>query len=205
MQGDDSEAVGDLKGATGKTGDVVVSIDACNGPARGRIVFEAKDRRLSKPKAMEELDKAMTDRDADFAVLVVPSDDEVPAKLQPLREYNGDKLVVTLDPDDDVGLVLDLGYRLARARVLMKRGAGEGVDVAAVEDASARARASLEDVRRVKSQLSGAQTNIDNARKIVDAIATQARGHLDEIDALVAAGGDGEAAGAGQQSLEDLD
>ncbi|HEY8770209.1 MAG TPA: hypothetical protein VIM03_06680, partial [Thermoleophilaceae bacterium] len=48
-QGDDAEAVGDLKGAGGKTGDVVVSIDACNGPARGRIVFEAKDRKLSKP------------------------------------------------------------------------------------------------------------------------------------------------------------
>ena len=40
-----AEAVGDLKEATGKVGDVVVAIDACNGPARGRIVFEAKDRR----------------------------------------------------------------------------------------------------------------------------------------------------------------
>ena len=39
-------------GPTGKTGDVVVAIDACNGPARGRIVFEAKDRRLSKPEAL---------------------------------------------------------------------------------------------------------------------------------------------------------
>ena len=59
-------------GATGKTGDVVVAIDACNGPARGRIVFEAKDRRLSKPEALEELDRALAERDADFAVLVVP-------------------------------------------------------------------------------------------------------------------------------------
>jgi hypothetical protein len=50
-QGDVADAVGDLKGATGKTGDVVVSIDACNGPARGRIVFEAKNARLSSPEA----------------------------------------------------------------------------------------------------------------------------------------------------------
>ncbi len=97
-QGDLAEAVGDLRGATGKTGDVVVAIDACNGPARGRIVFEAKDRRLSKPAALAELDKAMEQREADFAVLVIPGEEELPAKLQPLREYNGDKLIAEYDP-----------------------------------------------------------------------------------------------------------
>ena len=50
--------------------------------------------------------RRMAERSADFAVLVVPTEDEVPAKMQPLREYNGDKLVVALDPE----------ARLARAR-----------------------------------------------------------------------------------------
>ena len=80
-QGDVAEAVGDQKEATGKVGDIVVAVDACNGPARGRIVIEAKDSRLSKPKALEELDRAMAERSADFAVLVVPTDEELPAKL----------------------------------------------------------------------------------------------------------------------------
>src|SRR3712207_3774028 len=93
-QGDDCDAVGDMPGAGGKRGDVVVAIEACKGPPRGRIVWEAKDRRLAKPAAMRELDEALAHRDADFAVLVVPTDEEVPAKLRPLREYNGDKLVV---------------------------------------------------------------------------------------------------------------
>ena len=79
-QGDVAEAVGDLKEATGKVGDVVVAIDACNGPARGRIVIEAKDSRLSGPKALRELDQAMAERSADFAVLVVPTEDEVPGE-----------------------------------------------------------------------------------------------------------------------------
>src|ERR671914_3085038 len=55
-QGDVAEPVGDVKGATGKTGDVVVAIDACNGPARGRIVFEAKNSRLTRPGAFDALD-----------------------------------------------------------------------------------------------------------------------------------------------------
>ena len=97
-QGDVAQAVGDLKEATGKIGDVVVAIDAAHGPARGRIVIEAKDSRLSQPKAMEELD-ALAERSADFALLVVPTEAELPAKLEPLREYNGDKIVVALDPE----------------------------------------------------------------------------------------------------------
>src|SRR5918992_3221869 len=147
QQGDVAEPVGDLKGATGKTGDVVVSIDACNGPARGRIVFEAKDSRLSRPRALEELDKALADRSADFAVLVVPAEDKVPARLQALREYNGDKLIVALDPDDPGGLALEVGYRLARARVLMQRGEVEGVDAGAVRDRVDRALQAMDDVR----------------------------------------------------------
>src|SRR3954468_19415051 len=184
-QGDDMDRVGDLPGATGKAGDVVVCIEAASGPARGRIVFEAKNSRLSKPKAIAELDSAMADRDADFAVLVVPSDDEVPAKMQPLREYNGDKLIVTLDPEDAAPLALELGYRLARARVLMSRANGDGIDAAAVRDTVQRAVGAMDDVRRVKSQLTGAKTKIDDAAGIVDAMALRVRAHLAEIDELV--------------------
>jgi hypothetical protein len=189
QQGDVAEPVGDLKGSTGKTGDVVVAIDAGNGPARGRIVFEAKDSRLSRPKALAELENALDQRDADFAVLVVPGMEEVPARMQPLREYNGDKLIVEFDPADST-LGLELGYRLARARVLMRRADGSEVDAAAVQDVVQRALTALEDVRRVKSQLSGATTSIDRAREILEAMSDQVRAHLAEVDSLVTPAGD---------------
>jgi hypothetical protein len=161
-----------------------VSLDACNGPARGRIVIEAKDRRLSRPGALAELDKAMAERSADFAVLVVPTEEEVPAKLEPLREYNGDKLVVVLDADAGT-LALELGYRLARARVLMKRSDADGIDADALRSTIERALAALADERRVKQQLTGAKGNIERAYGLVEAMATRVRGHLEEIDALV--------------------
>jgi hypothetical protein len=183
-QGDVAEAVGDWKEATGKTGDVVVSIDATAGPPRGRIVVEAKDRRLSSPRALGELDKAMAERSADFAVLVVPTAEEVPARLEPLREYNGDKLVVALDPDSGM-LPLELGYRLARARVLMKRADGDGIDAGAVRDAVERALAALSEERKIKQQLTGAKTGIDKAYGLVEAMGARVRGLLAEIDTLV--------------------
>jgi predicted nucleic acid-binding Zn-ribbon protein len=191
-QGDDAEPVGDQAGAGGKTGDVLVSIDASNGPCRGRIVFEAKDRRLSKPAALAELDRALEQRSADFAVLVVPTEEEVPAKLRMLREYNGDKLVVALGPDLDAELALDVGYRLARARVLMKRGDVEGIDAEAIRDSVDRAVQAMGDVRKVKGQLTSATTSIEAARSVVEEIEKRVRERLDEIDALASAGASGD-------------
>ena len=187
VQGDDCHGVGDHKEATRKTGDVIVSIGACHGPTLGRIVFEAKDKKLSRPRAFEELDGAMAERNADYAVLVVPTEDEVPAKMLPLREYNGDKLIVPFDAEDPQPLSLQVAYSLARARVLMARSEGEGIDADAVRDTAQRALGALEDVRRIKQQLTGAKTQIDKAAEIVDAMSARVKAHLQEIDALVLA------------------
>jgi hypothetical protein len=186
-QDDDCDAVGDQPGASGKTGDVVIHLDACKGPARGRIVWEAKDRRLSKPAALAELDKAMAQRDADFAVLVVPTEEELPARMRPLREYNGDKLIVVWDPESDTRLPLELAYSLARARVLMVRSESDGIDGAAVRDTVERALAAMDDVRRVKNSLTGAKTNIDRAAGVLDMMSDRVRDHLKAIDELVLA------------------
>ena len=187
-QGDVAEAVGDVKEATGKVGDVVVDICAADGPARGRVVFEAKDKRLSRPAALKELDDAMAERSAGFGVLVVPTEDELPAKTEPLREYNGDKLVVVLGPDSGE-LALELAYRLARARVLMTRDDAAGIDAGAVAATVERAQQALCEELRIKQQLTGAQTSIERARDLVQGMTAQLRGQLDEIDVLLRAGG----------------
>jgi hypothetical protein len=67
-RGDDCDAVGDLPGTGGRKGDVIVGVDGCAGPPRARIVFEAKNAYVPKNKAVAELDAAMEQRDADYAV-----------------------------------------------------------------------------------------------------------------------------------------
>jgi hypothetical protein len=80
----------------------------------------------------------------------------------------------------------------------MSRGGDDGVDVAAIGDTVARTLAAMEDVRRIKQQLTGARTQIDKAAEIVEAMATRVRAHLAEIDALTqsAAAEDGDGASA---------
>src|SRR3954471_4743090 len=120
-QGDDCDAVGDMPGVGGRKGDVLVGIDGCAGPPRGRIIFEAKNSQVPKKRALAELDEAMAQRDASYGVWVVPSEEQLPARTQALREINGDKLFVVYDPHDRSRLALEVAYSLVRARVLMAR------------------------------------------------------------------------------------
>jgi hypothetical protein len=188
-QGDDCEAVGDVRGEGGRKGDVVVAIDACSGPARGRIVFEAKNSQLSRNRALAELDEALETRGADFAIFVVPSEDKLPARTRPLREFNGDKMFVVYDAADDERLALEVAYALARARVLMNRGADETIDDVAIRAEVERAVGAMEDVRRIKTSLTNASGGIDDARRILEGMASNVRGHLAAIESLLAAAG----------------
>jgi hypothetical protein len=187
-RGDDCDAVGDLPGSGGRKGDVVVGVDGCTGPARARIVFEAKNAYVPKNKAVVELDAAMEQRDADYGVWVVPSEDLLPGRGAQLREVNGDKLFVVYDAEEGGRLGLEVAYSLARARTLMAEADGDGLDGGALRTEVERALASMDDVRRIKSQLTAASGGIDVARKILDEMADRVRGHLTHIDELVVAG-----------------
>jgi hypothetical protein len=151
-------------------------------------VFEAKNAYVPKNKAVAELDAAMEQRDADYAVWVVPSEDLIPGRDAQLREVNGDKLFVVYDPDEGGRLGLEVAYSLARARTLMANADGEGVDGGALRSEVERALAAMDDVRRIKSQLTAATSGIDAARKIIDDMAARVRTHLEQVDALVVAG-----------------
>ena len=187
-QGDDCDAVGDLPGVGGRKGDVLVAIDGCSGSPRGRIVFEAKNSQVPKKRALEELDEAMAQRDAAYGVWVVPAEDKLPARTQPLREINGDKLFVVYDPEDG-RLALQVAYSLARARVLMARGDADGLDASALRAEVERAVGALEEGRRIRQQLTHAANGVEAAREILDGMERRVKVHLAQVDALLAAAG----------------
>ena len=166
---------------------MVVDLDGCSGRPRGRIVFEAKNSKRSRNEALAELDEAMNQRAADYAVWVVPSEDKLPARATALREVNGDKLFVVYDPEEGSRLALEVAYSLARARVVMAKGGADGLDASALRAEVERAMVAMEDVRRIKSQLTSAAGQIEDVRTIVDGMAERVRGHLAQIDAMVAA------------------
>ena len=112
--------------------------------------------------------------------------------MHALREYNGDKLIVTYDPDGGSRLALEVGYRLARARVLMERADAGEIDTTAIAETVERALQALTDERKAKSQLTGAKTSIDNAYELVESMAARVREQLAAIELVVHAGQAGE-------------
>ena len=136
------------------------------GPPTGRIVFEAKDKKLSKNDAWQELNEAMAARAASFAVLVVAGEERVPSSRETLTEYEGNKLIVAVDREEPDGLALEVAYRLAAARVAMARDRDLTVDAPAVRDAAEEAVTCLRQAQAVRAALTGIKTSSDRPAPI---------------------------------------
>ena len=170
----------------GKKGDSLVELGAAAGPAAGRMLFEAKDKKLSKNEAWTELNDGMETRAASFAVLVVAGDDRVPAGRETLTEYEGNKLIVALDRDEPDGLALEVAYRLAAARVAMARDRELQVDPVAVRDTAEEAISILKHAQAIRSALTGIKTSSDKARSNLDTLVEALKLKLEKIESLVA-------------------
>jgi hypothetical protein len=187
-QGDAARHVGDESSeAGGKKGDTVVELGAALGGALANVVFEAKNKRLSKNDAWSELNACMRERDAAYSVLVVAGDDKVPAGLEELTEYQGNKIIAVLDREEPDPLALRLVYRYVRARVLATRDTTLQVDAAGVRDASEEAQAALKRVNRVRKSLTGITNGAEAARTELNDMMDDVEACLIRIDSLVAA------------------
>jgi hypothetical protein len=185
-RGDTAHHVGAISNEAGsKKGDTLVEIGGANGPARARVVFEAKDKRLSRNDAWLELAAELEGRDAKFAVLVVSRESKVPAKTQELHEYQGNKMVVVLDKEALNPLGLELVYRYACARALMGAEAELEVDASGVNALVERAAAALKRGKGVRDSLTRAQQGIDGAREGFDSIVADVEECLDEVESLI--------------------
>jgi hypothetical protein len=184
--GDIAHDVSDLPSPGGrKTGDTLIEIDAAAGPPEGRIVVEAKDERLSWARAASELDRAISEREADYAILVVSDENRLPAGCASLQEYLGNKLIVALTGSEIDEELLRLAYRYARVRIRLLRGGVARVDAPAVREAAQAALLSLRGARAIQSALTGASRQIESARAGLGALCEAVSGQLSRIEDLV--------------------
>ncbi|MCB0874980.1 MAG: hypothetical protein R2718_13290 [Solirubrobacterales bacterium] len=170
----------------GKKGDVLVELGAADGPALGRVVFEVKDKKLSKNVAWQELNEAMAARAASYGVLVVAGEERVPAGREQLREYEGNKLIVAVDRDEPGALPLAVAYRLAAARVSMARDRELTVDGAEVRAVAEEATSCLRQAQAIRSTLTSIKTSSDKAKSGLNEMVDAVGAKLERIDALVA-------------------
>ena len=186
-RGDVAHHVGDLPGETrGKKGDIVIEIGAGCGPCLAKIAFDPKDSQLTRPKAWEVLNGSLDDRGADYAVLVVASDENVPAKTQSLVEYEGNKLIVAVDRDDPERTILEAAFGIARARALAARQDELALDAPAMKEAIDEARRALESLKTARQALTGVRKNADSIESALSGMEESAKAALARADSLIA-------------------
>jgi hypothetical protein len=185
-RGDAAHHVGAVSNDAGsKKGDTLVEIGGANGPPKARVIFEAKDKKLSRNDAWQELDAELEGRDASFAVLVVSSESKLPARTQELHEYQGDKMVAVFDKEDIDPRGLELVYRYACARALMASASQLDIDASGVGALVERAAATLKRGKGVRDNLTKAQQGIDGARDGFDSIVKDVDDCLEQIETLI--------------------
>jgi hypothetical protein len=186
--GDAAHHVGDKSSeAGGKKGDTVVELGGAIGTSLATVVFEAKNKRLSKNDAWTELNGCMGERDAVYAVLVVAGDDKVPKGLDDLTEYQGNKIIAVVDRENPDPLALRLIYRYVRTRVLAAQHDALEVDAAGVRDAAEEAAAQLKRANRVRKSLTNVTSSAEAAREEFDSMLADVERCLVRIESLVAA------------------
>jgi hypothetical protein len=163
-----------------------VEIGAAAGPALAKVAFDPKDSQLTRPKAWEVLNGSLDDRGADYAVLVVATDENLPANTQNLREYEGNKLIVAVDRDEPERIVLETAYGLARARSLAMHKDDLALDAAAMKEAIEEARRALESLKTARQGLTGMRKNADSVEAALGAMEEGAKAALARAESLIA-------------------
>jgi hypothetical protein len=191
-RGDTAHHVGDLAAETrGKKGDTLVEIGAGAGPCLAKIAFDPKDSQLTRPKAWEVLNGSIDDRGADYAVLVVASEENVPAKTQSLVEYEGNKLIVAVDREEPERNILEAAYGVARARALAARKDELSLDAPAMKEAIDETRRALESLKTARQALTGMRKNADSIESSLSVMEEGAKAALARADSLIADALDG--------------
>lgn len=186
-RGDIAHHVGDQAGETrGKKGDTVVEIGAAAGPCLAKIAFDPKDSQLTRPKAWEVLNGSLDDRGAEYAVLVVATDENVPAATQSLKEYEGNKLIVAVDRDEPERNLLEAAYGIARARALAAKKDDLALDASAMKEAIEEARRALESLKTARQGLTGMRKNADSVETALATMEEGAKAALARAESLIA-------------------
>lgn len=177
--------VGNEIGATAaKVGDIVVDIDPALARGEARFVVECKDRCLPLKKALDELDAAMANREAQAGLMVFSSLDVVPG-TEPFQWFDR-RAIVVLDKDDLDPHALRLACLWARWVATRElSAAGDAVDVDRMLAVINGARRGLRSASAVRSSHTQAKKAIEQAGRQFDSVLADVESILDELQALV--------------------
>lgn len=194
--GDDARYTGDTAAPSGKNvGDEVVTLKLDDtGNKVINIVWEAKTdntfkdakNRLKMDKVARELNEAISNREAVCGIFV---SDALGLNLdvQPVwKEFEGNKLVIVLDPEDPDERLVRMAYLWARSYALRAIAPEDAeYDVEAIERVINSLEREFNTLRQLKAAHTPIKENIEKAQRFVDDFEENINKMLSELHKLV--------------------
>jgi hypothetical protein len=191
-----AHGVGDVLERTGteagdalrsKKGDFVLTIDPTRTGGRElRVVIEAKDRAVSRRAMAEELNAARANRGAAIS-MVVFTPEHAPTGVSPFALVGTDVYAV-YDPEADGGVGLEAAFRVARVMALLTLRESTGqVDVAGIGEALQDVQFAVENVRKMKTRLTGIGSAAQEIATLLDELRERVLASVRDIDDMVRA------------------
>lgn len=173
------EATGAVPGAltvAAKVGDFVLEDSAGR-----RLVIEAKNKAslslTGKTGILAELDRAMENRRADFAICV-SANDAFPSEVGGFGVYGSRLLVV----DDGDGTLLEAGIRWALAHLSARAASGEGIDLRQIGERIQRIRQHASRISGIKRSLTALKDSVDGVHADITQLGTELRSEFDQLE-----------------------
>ena len=170
--------------ADAKVGDFVVTLNPRDTGGRDRkVVFEAKDRKLSVQKALAELDAAMLNRGAQVGVMVFAHASQAPLVGKPLRVFPGNRVIVVWDSDSsgESTLALEVCAQLARSLAVGAESDTGKLNRRMVRDRLDRLVNIIETAEAIRRGIAGARRGLNDAEDAYDAMQDEASALLFEL------------------------
>ena len=200
IYGDTAVSIGTLPGIAGsKKGDTLVTLNYDDTQKQKcEIVWESKtdasfkgDPKSKSPKVSDdqvrkELNKAITTQGANVAIMVLDSSG-LDMDAQPIwREYEGNKLIVIVDPDVIDEDLIRLAYLWGRWKAKSSLGLLKTtIDTDGVRDTIETLRLRLKDLRNVKLQHTAAVGAINSADKLLKDFRRDAKDKMEDLAGMI--------------------
>jgi hypothetical protein len=167
-----------------KVGDFVVTVNPRDTSGRDlKIVFEAKDRKLTVQKALAEIDAAMVNRGAQVGVMAFAHFAEAPLVGKPLRVFPGNRLMVVWETEgnDNSDLALEVCAQLARTLAIGVERDDVKLNRKMLNDRLAQLVSSIQRAAAIERGIRGARRGLDAAEAAYDDMRSEALAVLYEL------------------------
>lgn len=165
-------------------GDYVLEI----GETGQRIVVEAKSEKgYTQPKIKDEMEDALENRDADYAIFVSECEEFVPDKVGYFQEYDRHILAVSLskDPEDSIEPgFLRIAYNWATFRLMQDHvDAADEIDAEAISGRVEEIRDAIGRFQTLKNKCSKIKSTSNEIQDLLDEIRDEISEDLNQITA----------------------